>query len=446
MLISMSVLLFCALHLMFLIAVIYMIIFLRMHYSVRLSGLDALLTMLQTINLIFLLQHIVGYEGGFLTANKNYDLLFAVQGLFIFLLLIRFVWLLRKMRTHRQKLLIPQSIRETIDYLPGGISFSTMEGKPVLTNYRMNELVHRLSDHTIINARTTWEELRLFDSANGCVKLADLCMNQAIDETAEDCMYFLLPDRSIWRFRKEKLTDRFPHYTQLEATEISDLYRYSEELFENNKRLAEQYERQQNLLANIVEINHEREILSTKMRIHDELGRSILTTKQHLTNQTLFENISYLAEIWNNTIRSLTDFTKIDIDSEVSPEIELRKAANMIGCQIVFDGGRPADRKTSLLFYASVREALTNAVKHAKADQLTVTIKLVDQRYHVEISDNGAMPVSDLTEGSGLSNLRRRLEQEGATLQIKCEGGVVLIVTLPTERIDQPAQEERSEW
>jgi hypothetical protein len=143
-------------------------------------------------------------------------------------------------------------------------------------------------------------------------------------------------------------------------------------------------------------------------------------TKQHLSNHTLSENIPNIADIWNNTISSLSDFTQVYTDTESSPEIELLKAAEMIGCQINFNGDRPVGRKTTLLFYALVREALTNAVMHAKANKLIVTVRQAKRGYHVKISDNGGVRVSCVTEGNGLSNLRRRLEQEGATLQIKC--------------------------
>jgi len=217
----------------------------------------------------------------------------------------------------------------------------------------------------------------------------------------------------------------------MEATDITDLYNYSRKLYENNQRLAMQFERQKSLLENIVDINREKEILATKMRIHDDLGRSIITTKQHLWNQTLSGNIPHLAEIWNNTIRNLADFTQISGDADVSPEIELLHAADIIGCRINFFGERPSNRKTALLLYASVREALTNAVKHAKADQLNVVINPTDQGYDVEISDNGVTPVESITEGSGLSNLRKRLEQEGATLLVKCGNRVDLKVQLP---------------
>jgi signal transduction histidine kinase len=61
----------------------------------------------------------------------------------------------------------------------------------------------------------------------------------------------------------------------------------------------------------------------------------------------------------------------------------------MIGCRIDFDGERPADRGAARLLYAAVREALTNAVRHAGADTAHRLHPPQAPGYHVEISDNG---------------------------------------------------------
>lgn len=345
------------------------------------------------------------------------------------------IWQMFKTKAAHRKFNIPQSIRGAIDTLPGGLCFSTRDGRLILTNRRMNELIYRLTDHTVMNAQATWDELQQFSPMNGCEKLEELQIKQeALDKSGDEHMLFLFPNGSIWRFRRKTLMEQHPHYIQLEATDITDLYQYSKELALNNKRLAEQYKRQRNLLAHIVEINREKELLLMKMRIHDDLGRSILTTKQHLSNQSLDDNTHSLVEMWNKTIQGLTDSTSKHSDGEISPEIELQRAADMIGCRINFYGDRPSHRKTELLFYAVVREALTNAVRHANADRLNVVIELTGRWYRVEISDNGNIPISSLTQGSGLSHLRRRLEQEGATLEVKYENGVVLIASLPIEK------------
>ena len=322
----------------------------------------------------------------------------------------------------------------------------------------MNELIYRLTSHTIMDVQLTWNELCAWDfqksgaesgaesegesgyqracssAVNGCAKLADPWItSDYMGEDAGGDLFFSLPNNRIWRFRREYLKDREPFYIQLEATDTTELYRHSKELYENNRRLAEQYGRQQRLLENIVGMNREKEILSIKMRIHDDLGRSILATKQHLSGDTLSGDLPHLAETWNNTIRSLENFAQISADAQTSPETELQKAADMVGCHIKYKGERPDGRKAALLFYAAVREALTNAVRHAGAYELTVATQPTALGYHIEISDNGRPAVSPVVEGGGLSNLRKRLEQQGATLEVRCKEGVVLVVKIPHE-------------
>ena len=456
--ITVSLIMIGAFNLLWLIAAVYLIALLNMRYSIRIKKIDVLLLTVQVLNLALLSERIIGQKGFFSGLYLITEQLFIIQTFIILSGSIRFVQLLRKALTYRQKLLIPQSIHEAIDNLPGGICFSTPNGRPILTNFRMNELIYRLTAHTVINTKSTWEELLQLKCINGCTKLDNQWMNTVsadkaagkpkdeasrivISESTDNPVYFSFPDGSIWRFRKDELKDQVPFYTQLEATDITDLYRYSEDLYNARSRLAEQYDRQRTLLDNIVEINHEKEVLSAKMRIHDDMGKSILTTKQHIFNNTLPGNIPYLTGIWNNTVRNMTDFSQIFSTAEISPEIELLKVADMIGCHVVFHGDRPVGRKTELLFYAMVREALTNAVKHAGANQLDVIIIPTDRGYEVTISDNGSAPAATIMEGSGLGNLRKKLEQEGAELQIISSGGVVMTAILPAGKKDTGTQE-----
>lgn len=81
--------------------------------------------------------------------------------------------------------------------------------------------------------------------------------------------------------------------------------------------------------------------------------------------------------------------------------------------------------------YAAIREALTNAVRHVNATELMVKIEQDEKSYHIEISDNGSVSVSSITEGNGLSALRQRLEQEGASLKVLCDNSVSLIIDIP---------------
>lgn len=71
---------------------------------------------------------------------------------------------------------------------------------------------------------------------------------------------------------------------------------------------------------------------------------------------------------------------------------------------------------------AVVSEAVSNAVRHARATELTVVVT-IDDDLRVEITDNGVGVPENITE-SGLRNLRRRAEESGGHLTVEpADGG-----------------------
>lgn len=85
--------------------------------------------------------------------------------------------------------------------------------------------------------------------------------------------------------------------------------------------------------------------------------------------------------------------------------------------------------------YACCLEAIQNAVKHAEAAQITVRLEERDAQLRFEVVDDGTGFDPDLMAGSGLVNLRARLDGLGGQLQITsgCDGTVVAgRVPIPT--------------
>lgn len=80
---------------------------------------------------------------------------------------------------------------------------------------------------------------------------------------------------------------------------------------------------------------------------------------------------------------------------------------------------------------AVVREAVSNAVRHARASSVTVTVRVEDD-FSIEVSDDGCGMPADVTP-SGLANLRARADQVGGELVLGAgpAGGTVLRWTAP---------------
>lgn len=320
-------------------------------------------------------------------------------------------------------------IKKAIDSYPGGICFSALDGRVILANEKMNKLILELTGHTILNAKVTWEELANFASNGKAEKLTQSWLPKDPDkESIHQQLFFRFSDSSVWRFELRFLDS---NTVQIEAAEITELYRLSEELYENTIRLQDMQKRQKALLDSIVEVNLNKEILTAKMHIHDELGHCLLATTKAITEDSLAENADTLRKSWNSTIQDFSNISTVWTVPDSSLQSELMQVAELIECKVVFLGEQPTQRKALQLLYAAIREALTNAVRHANATELMVKIEQDEKSYHIEISDNGSVSVSSITEGNGLSALRQRLEQEGASLKVLCDNSVSLIVDIP---------------
>ncbi|MBU6233249.1 MAG: histidine kinase, partial [Acidobacteria bacterium] len=84
----------------------------------------------------------------------------------------------------------------------------------------------------------------------------------------------------------------------------------------------------------------------------------------------------------------------------------------------------------------SLREMLSNVVRHADATRAIVTVSVRNDVVTMSVKDNGR-GVSDTTGGRGLGNLQTRAEELGGTFELTglAEGGSV--ATWTAERVRQ---------
>jgi signal transduction histidine kinase len=98
----------------------------------------------------------------------------------------------------------------------------------------------------------------------------------------------------------------------------------------------------------------------------------------------------------------------------------------------------PLPPAIDLSAYRIVQEALTNALKHARASKAEVTLSYRPEELHIEVSDNGAGSPGDGI-GYGLVGVRERVKIYGGEMSAGpgTAGGFVLNTRLPIDR-DRP--------
>lgn len=93
---------------------------------------------------------------------------------------------------------------------------------------------------------------------------------------------------------------------------------------------------------------------------------------------------------------------------------------------------RPLEAPVELTAYRAVQEGLTNARKHARPDQIDVTLAYEEQGIRLVVADDGA-GAADGAGGFGLLGLRERVELLGGAVRVESAlgEGFALTVTVP---------------
>lgn len=221
----------------------------------------------------------------------------------------------------------------------------------------------------------------------------------------------------------------------------------------SNRRLRRQLEQ--------VEREHaiERERTRIAQNIHDDLGASLtrislLTQSAHREDATTTANLDEIYDTASEITRALDE-----IVWAVNPKYDdLESLAGYLGnfaqsflsvagirCRLGMPNEMPAISLTSQMrhnLFLCSKEALNNAVKHALATEVVVSLALDAQKLTIVIADNGcgfhegtrvAAKGNRTASGNGLINLRRRLAEMKGTCEIGPTpgGGTTVSFILP---------------
>jgi signal transduction histidine kinase len=190
--------------------------------------------------------------------------------------------------------------------------------------------------------------------------------------------------------------------------------------------------------------------------IHDDLGASLtqitmlsdraeaedageLRTNTRKISTTAREMAQSLDEIvWavnpqHDTLEGLVEYLSQSADEflEDTPiRSHLKLPSELPRCPI------PAEVRHQL--FLAFKEALNNAVKHARASEIVITVAIDGERLLVSVADNGKGfdPSNSRNGGNGLQNMRKRLEGLGGQFDLvsRPNEGTQIRMSIPLER------------
>lgn len=293
-------------------------------------------------------------------------------------LIISVIYFLILFITNRKKETITnQSIKEAIDLSNYGILVLKNKNTIKLQNSIMRELLSKLE----IN-KNYIEELK----------------NKATRVTQDECT--ILIDNKAWLFiiNEQDL--------EIIAITIDEEYKLHQIIEKQNKEIEANNKEIMWTIENMEYIEKERESQELKSKFHDLLGQSFSMLQQYLNQEDLesknIDDIKFM-------IREM--FT--DIEDTDEPEVNLKnliEAHKNTGTNIDIIGTLPKDRKIEKVFFEIIREAVTNAIKHADSTKITVQIKDELEKTELIITNNGKTPKNTIIEHQGIKGMRRRVE------------------------------------
>lgn len=313
------------------------------------------------------------------------------------------------------------SIKQAIDLLPNAICYFLPSGAVKLCNLQMYRLFHCLAQ----------SDLQCF---NELQKALEACNEKsAVTRISERTQTYLFPDGKAWLYTQNDVVAK-DGVTYMESMfiDVTEMYEKKLELEEQTKQLRDMSIELKQLSDNVLILAKEKEVLSAKTHLHDQMGAGLVAVRQSLQQDRMTGNIDDAICLFQKAVSAIRDDNENSLGR--SDFAEFMKDAKSIGVQVRLNGDLPEPGEIYRVFMIAMWECLTNSARHGDATELSVTIQENDKIVTVRITNNGMLPRGDIKPKGGLANLYRNVINCGGNMEIQSKPEFALTMTIPVRR------------
>ena len=327
------------------------------------------------------------------------------------------IWDIAGLCRLRRQALGRDSIKQALDMLPSGICYFAPSGRVKLCNRQMDSLFRTISQSDLQTLAELQDALSDCDACSGVIRLA------------WERQTYLFPDGKAWRYRQTEVKDSDGAlYTEAVFSDVTELYNKNLELKAQIKRLKAISRELKWLSDNALILTREKEVLSAKTKLHDDMGAGLIAIR-HILHHNRTEEAANAMDLFRRAVSAIKyDNAYPRGRSELDRFLQ---DAEAIGIKVNLSGELPEQEELRRVIILAMRECLTNSVRHAGATTIHITVEKKGDSVSVKITNDGRSPESEVVPKGGLHNLYRHIIDLGGTMEIQSKPSFALTVVLP---------------
>ena len=327
------------------------------------------------------------------------------------------IWDIAGLCRLRRQALGRDSIKQALDMLPSGICYFAPSGRVKLCNRQMDSLFHTISQGDLQTLAELQDALSDCDACSGVIRLS------------WERQTYLFPDGKAWRYRQSEVkASDGATYTEAVFSDITELYNKNLELKAQIKQLNAISRELKWLSDNALILTREKEVLSAKTKLHDDMGAGLIAIR-HILHHNRTEEEANAMDLFRQAVSAIKyDNAYPRGRSELDRFLHDAKA---IGIKVNLSGDLPEQEELRHVMILAMRECLTNSVRHAGATTIHITAEKKGDSVSVKITNDGRSPETEVVPKGGLHNLYRHIIDFGGTMEIQSKPSFALTVVLP---------------
>lgn len=331
---------------------------------------------------------------------------FAVVVAFILISMTVDILVLLKLWSVEEEMLTPGAIKDFVDEMHYGICFYDEDGMPLFVNRQMNRLCVAITGRELMNG-VTFTGMFMDGGNSGGVDIIRKNPTVMISDV----------DGTVWEFQMEKFNMRRNSINEIRAYDITEWYNLNIRLGERIDSLNVVNERLRSYGKEVDKVARESEVMTAKIRVHDDVGKCLLAFRAYEKQPENKRDRDNLLLMWRYNMAVMKN--EMEEQTSVDQWAQLMKAAEAIRVEIDFKGEIPDSNPERQILISAIHECMTNAVKYADGNRLSVISEMYYDYTEIGIMNNGNPPSREIEEKGGLTNLRIMVENTGGKMFIR---------------------------